>query len=153
MSYRPFSVIIQQSVVASAAATSGIKFEIYNDSGVAITELQPVTSDGNGRAKAIDVSVESDALKIIGLAGQAIADSDYGYVYSHGKFENITTSYNFGDYVYVSKTGNLTNIAPSEGVDGFVAGDFIIRVGVIVRNRATPSQKDLLINIGIIGQV
>lgn len=149
MSYRPYAAIIS----AAQAASSGIKFEIYNNSGSTIAALQPVASDSNGKIIAIDPSTELTAVKIIGVAGQSIADGAYGLVYSHGKFENITTSFGFGDYVYVAKDGTLTNIEPSEGVDGFVAGDFILRVGVIVRNRTTPSQKDLVINISIVGQV
>ena len=106
-----------------------------------------------GKAKAIDPSNSDDAIKIMGVAGEAILDGSFGQVYSHGKFENITTTFDFGDYVYVSISGDLTNVLPSEGVDGFVSGDFIIRVGVIVRNKTTPSQKDLVINIGIVGQI
>jgi hypothetical protein len=149
MTYRPFAAII----AAASSSSTGIKFELQNDSGSDISALQPVASDVNGKAKAINPSIEADAVKVAGIAGSAILDGSYGYVHSHGKIENVTTSYTFGDYIYVSKTGGLTNILPSEGVDGFVAGDFIIRVGIIVRNRAIPSQKDLMINIGIIGQI
>jgi hypothetical protein len=149
MSYRPYAAIIAEA----SSSASGIKFDLKNDSGSAISALQPVSTDVFGKAKAVDVSVESDALKVVGIAGSSIPNGSYGSIYSHGKVENITTSYDFGDYIYVSKTGGLTNILPSEGVDGFVSGDFIIRVGIIVRNRVTPSQKDLVINIGIIGQV
>lgn len=149
MSYKPYSAI----VAAAVSSITGIKFEIYNNSGFGIVALQPVTADGNGRAKAIDVSVEDDALKVLGVASDAIADGAYGYVHTNGKIENVITSFAFGDYIYVSKTGGLTNILPSEGVDGFVAGDFIVRVGIITRNRVTPSQKDLVINLMIVGQV
>ena len=149
MSYRPYVAII----AAAVSSLSGIKFEIYNNSGSSIASLQPVASDSNGKLIAIDPAVELTAVKILGVAESSIPNGSYGNVYSHGKFENITTTFGFGDYVYVSKTGGLTNIEPSEGVDGFVSGDFILRVGIIVRNRAIPSQKDLIINIGIVGQV
>jgi hypothetical protein len=153
MSYRPYAAIIQEAVSQAAAGSTGIKFEIQNDSGSSIAALQPVASDANGRAIGIDPSIELQSLKIVGLAESAIPDGGYGNVISHGKILNVTTALNFGDYVYLSKTGGTTGILPEEGQDGFVSGDFVIRLGVIVRNRQIPSQKDLVINIEIVGQL
>ena len=55
------------------------------------------------------------------------------------------------DVLYVSKTGGVTNVKPSIGVDGFTAGDVIIRLGVVSKNRDNPSNKDLIVNVAIIG--
>ena len=147
MTYRPYDALVANS------ASKGVKFRIQNSSGSSISAFQPVASDGSGKAKSIDVSIEAEAMKIIGVSAETIADGSYGYVYSQGKLENLTTSLTFGDYVYVSKTGSLTSTRPSEGVGGFVSGDFVVRVGLIVQNQAIPSQKDLLINIEIVGQI
>lgn len=149
MSYKPYAAII----AAAQAANTGIKFDMLNNSGSLINALQPVTSDGSGQVKAIDPSVEDDSLKVVGVAAQMIPDGSSGSVVSHGKFENISTSFSFGDYVYVSKTGDLTNILPTIGSNGFTDGDFVIRVGVIVKNKTIPSQKDLVVQINIVGQL
>jgi hypothetical protein len=149
MSYRPYQAIIAEATGASTGQTISLR----NQSGATISTLQPVTVDANGRLKAVDVSLEADALKVIGVAKENIPNNSNGDVVASGRFENITTSLNFGDYVYVSKSGGLTEILPSEGVGGFVSGDFIIRIGVITRNVTYPTQKDLLVSVVTLGQV
>jgi len=149
MTYRPYAAIIAE---AQASGTS-LEVDLENQSGSSIALLQPVASDGGGRIKAIDVSSEADTFKALGLATEAIPNGDHGDVITHGRLLNVTTIYTFGDYLYVSKTGGLTNILPSAGVNGFVEGDFIVRVGLIVRNRANPAQKDIIVQIERGGQV
>ncbi len=149
MSYRPYAAIIAE---ATSAAT-GMRVELQNDSGSAIASLQPVCSDSDGKIQAIDVSIEDDAIKTLGVSTTSISDGSSGLILTHGRLEAVTTPYSFGDYVYVSKTGDLTNILPSEGVGGFISGDYIIRIGTIVRNKSIPSQKDLLVNVTVVGQV
>jgi hypothetical protein len=55
--------------------------------------------------------------------------------------------------MYIDKTGNLTDIKPSIGVNSFIAGDFVISVGVIAKNATNPANKDLVISIDVIGQL
>lgn len=153
MSYRPYSVIIQEAVTQAASQSGFLQTELDNNSGSSISAFQPVASDGNGEIKAIDPSVENDALKTLGVTTTSIADGSSGDVVTHGRLDNITTSFSFGDYVYVSKTGDLTNVEPSVGVASFVAGDWVIRIGTIVKNKTTPSQKDLMVNVTVVGQL
>lgn len=149
MTYRPFTVIISQATSSSTTNKSTLK----NNSGLTINALAPVRIDVNGDIDTIDVSVESEALTAIGITESSILNGSSGPVVTTGKIENIVTSFGFGDYIYVSKTGELTNVGPSEGIGGFVAGDFIIRVGVIAKNQSNPLNKDLLVNFNIVGQI
>jgi hypothetical protein len=87
------------------------------------------------------------------LLESTTANGAVGDVVLAGKIENVTTSFDFGDYLYVSKTGGLTNQLPSIGVDSFVSGDFVIKMGLVTRNRTTPANKDYLIRVEIVGQL
>lgn len=149
MSYRPYQAIIN----AAAGQATASKIELTNQSGSLINALQPITIDSSGYIKAIDVTSEVDAVKTVGLALANIANNSSGEVLVVGRADNVSVPFSFGDYLYVSKTGGLTNSFPTEGVGGFVAGDFVIRVGVVARNTVTPSNKDILVSIGIIGQL
>lgn len=150
MSYRPYDAIVAQAVAITSAAA---KFTIQNDSGSDILAFQPVATDSEGKVKGINISEDMDALKLLGIAVENISNGSYGNVIASGKLENITTVFDFGDYIYVSKTGGLTNILPSEGVGGFASEDWILRIGLIVRNRQIPSQKDLVVNLSIVGRL
>ena len=67
--------------------------------------------------------------------------------------KGLVTTATFGDIMYVAKDGSLTNIKPTDGEDGFVSGDFVIKVGVIVKDSNNPSQKNLIVNIQVMGQL
>jgi hypothetical protein len=146
MTYRPYAAII------SAIQSSNLKSNLLNNSGLTIQKHQPVRINSNGDMSVIDVSLDAHALGAIGMAEDITVTGAYGYVITHGKAEDIT-GFNLGDFMYVSKTGGLTSSLPSEGVDGFVAGDWVIRVGVIGKNEDDPLLKDLFINFQIIGQL
>jgi hypothetical protein len=149
MSYRPYEAIINQTL----SQTSKVFSDMQNDSGSTISALQPVCSDSSGKIKAIDVTVDSDALKVIGLAIDAIPNGSSGSVIHGGRILNVSTSFAQGDYLYVAKDGTLTNSLPSDGVAGFGFGDFVIRVGIVVRNNTTPSNKDIIVNLQIVGRL
>ena len=146
MTYRPYSAIV------GAIQPASIKANLTNDTGLTILEFVPVRLNTNGNISLVDVSVETDVLSIIGISEEIIPPGDSGFVVTQGRVQSIN-SFNFGDYIYVSKGGGLTNILPSEGVSGFVEGDWVIRVGVIGKNDAIPTDKDLFINMQIIGQL
>lgn len=149
MSFRPYSAIIAQA----QASNTKLIFGMLNASGADIAFLQPVASDSGGRAKAVDPSSQSDMLKVLGVAATIIPNNGSGNVITHGKIENITTTFSWGDYVYVGKDGLLTNIIPEVGSNGFVEGDYIIRIGLIVRNKDVPANKDLVVQIERLGQL
>lgn len=139
MTYRPFNSMI------STATT--MKF--YNGSGSTIDKAMPVRASAGG-IDLIDVS-NLNANSIVGVTQESIGNGASGNISNSGKISNITTSFNFDDEIYVSKTGELTNIKPAVGVNGFLAGDFTIKIGVITENDITPGNKDLLLLIQVIG--
>lgn len=101
----------------------------------------------------VDPSVEADADAVAGVVLSDILDTATGEVVVSGIIENISGGFAFGSLVYVSKTGTLTTTKPSVGVASFVSGDWVIKVGVVVKNAAAPTQRDLLVNIQIVGQL
>lgn len=141
---------ISQFITNGVAAISDT---IQNLSGSMIPVNYPVAISTLGGIELIDPSVEASALAIAGLTTAAINSGDSGAVMNHGTIYNITTSFAYRDVVYVSKAGGLTNVKPSVGVGGFVAGDFSIRLGVIKKNVTNPLWKDLLIGINVLGQI
>ena len=137
----------------SNATSTTVGDVLENQSGATINRVTPVRVDNNGEIKTIDVSVESEATAIVGVAKENIAPGSKGTIISSGRVTNIITTANFGDILFVSKIGGLTNSKPEVGVGGFVSGDWVIRVGVIFKSDTNPSQQDLMLNIGIIGQL
>lgn len=101
----------------------------------------------------VDPSIEDQILAIAGIAQDSIPNGEQGIFVTSGRIKNLTTSLDFGDPVFLSKTGGLTNIRPSEGVGGFVAGDWILMIGVIARSEENPTFKDMIIHLDIQGQL
>lgn len=146
MTYRPYSSIL------SAITSSSTKSRLSNDSGLTILQFMPVKLTTTGGIARIDVSVDVDVLGIVGISEEMIPTGSEGFIVTQGKIENIG-SFSFGDYIYVSKTGGLTNVLPSEGVDGFLEGDWVVKVGVVGKNENNPSIMDLFIGIQIVGKL
>ena len=143
MTFRPYAAL-------SSIATSENR---TNNTGSVINKGVPVRINSSGELDFIDVSVESDALSIIAVANQAIPSGTAGAIISTGLIADIATSAGYGDTLWVSKTGGLTDVKPSEGVGGFVQGDLVIFVGVIAKNEINPLFKDLLLSIRVVGQL
>jgi len=143
MSFRPYNQL----------TASGVQDVRANNTGVSIDKAVPVRINASGELDFINVSTEAQALSVSGVAAQTILDGTAGSFLSSGKIEDVSTSAIFGDTVYISKAGILTNIKPAIGVSGFIAGDFVISVGVIAKNESNPILKDLIINIDVKGQL
>ena len=126
---------------------------IANTSGLTIIKATPIRIDGDGNINNIDVSSETEALSVAGVSLENIVDGTRGDVVTSGRVEDIVTTANNGDVLYVSKTGALTNIKPDIGIGGFVSGDFVIRIGVVYKNQYDPIKQDLLLNIDVVGQL
>jgi hypothetical protein len=143
MTYRPYEEIKSTAVEGRAA----------NNTGVTIPKSTPIRVNTSGEIDFVNVANESQILNVYGAAAQSIPNGDSGNIAGSGRIEDITTTFDFGDVVYISKTGGLTNQKPSDGVDGFVAGDFVILMGVIAKNESNPSLKDLILTVERIGQL
>lgn len=143
MTYRPFNTI----------QSSGVQDSRPNNTGGTIAKATPVTINASGELDGVDVSIESSALSVVGVAEGNILNGSSGNFVSSGKLTNITTSASLGDVLYIDQSGGLTNVKPSIGVGGFSSGDFVISVGVVAKNIDNASLKDLILNIQVIGQL
>jgi hypothetical protein len=146
MTYRPYSQI------SSSVDLSTIKTSLLNTSGLTILKHIPVRINSNGDIMPVDVAIEADIFSLVGISNNMISTGNYGDVVTQGRVEDID-GFDFGEYVYISKTGGLTNILPDEGSYGFVSGDWVVKVGVIAKNPSDPILKDLIVNMQIIGQL
>ena len=90
---------------------------------------------------------------LIGITAADVPNLSEGEVVNSGVLLNISTSASSGDPIWISKLGFLTNTPPSIGVGGFVAGDWVVYLGVVVQNPDTPTQKDLLVSMENMGQL
>lgn len=126
---------------------------VQNNTGGTLIKGTPVRINGSGELDVIDVSIEAEVDGTIGVVFEDILDTNFGDIVSSGRVENITTTANVGDKVYISKIGILTNVKPEIGVGGFLSGDFVVKIGVIVKNIDTPANKDLVVGITTIGQL
>jgi hypothetical protein len=126
---------------------------LENNTGSSIPAFQPVRADIFGDMALVDVAVEAESLAIVGITKTTIPDATTGPMVTSGRLENVTGSFTFGDVLFVSKTGGLTNTKPDIGVDGFVAGDWVIKLGVVTKNQSNPILKDLIIQIQLMGQL
>lgn len=143
MSYNPFT---RQTTGQSTGRFN------QNQSGSSIPAGIPVKITSSGIAL-VDVSVEADIDAFAGVLKETAANNTSGNIISSGSIEKISTPYAVGSMVYISKTGTLTNIKPSTGVNGFGEGDFVVKIGMIAKNNDNPSDKDLLVGIQIMGQL
>lgn len=148
---------VLQSIQVNAPGGGGISNAIQNtytnNSGSTIPALSLVAQDNTGSLIAVNPSIESNVLEILGVILTATATGSTGLVALEGFLQNVTTSFSIGDIIYLSKIGGYVNVAPEIGVNSFVAGDFIVRVGKITLNSAVPGQKDFKIEIRLIGQL
>lgn len=143
MTFRPYDRITTPAVSDSRP----------NNTGGLILKGTPVTINAIGELAGVDVTVEASSLNIVGVATDNISNGSSGEFISSGKIADISTTGNFGDVMYVDKSGGLTATKPTIGLDGFVAGDLVIIVGVIAKNTSNPALKDLVINLNIVGQL
>lgn len=119
----------------------------------ALSRGTPVRIVSAGGIDKVDPSIESQIDSIIGVVKHDVLPGNQVDIITSGTVEDITTTAAIGQPIYLSKTGGLTDIKPSIGVNGFVAGDWIIKIGVIAKNNTNPAQKDLIVNLQILGQL
>lgn len=136
----------------SSAPALGIQSDFTNGSGLTMPIYTPVCSNSSGDVVMVDVSDESKALSVIGITASQILNGDTGSIVTEGRIKNVALSLAFGS-LYISKVGTITDVKPSIGVGGFISGDFIVRVGVLVKNKDNPLNKDIVLNIMPVGQL
>lgn len=126
---------------------------MVNGSGQTLAALTPVSVNYTGTIQKVDVSQGGSALTVVGITTQSIADGATGIVVTQGRIVDVALAFNVGDFVYVSKTGELMNTLPEVDQAGFQPGDYVIRLGVIAKNETNPAKKDMFIGLLIVGQL
>jgi len=151
MSYSPY--FLNRAATGSVKAV-GSNFQ--NASGSTLVKGIPAAINATSQLIAVDPSVEATVLGLVGLASVDIPNAASGGIQDSGRLEDVTTAvtgFAIGDPLWVSKTGGLTNLKPEIGVGGFTDGDFVIFVGVLVKNEFNVSLKDIKLMISIVGQL
>jgi hypothetical protein len=151
------TVVFRMPLTGKAFFNTGGTFHVLsshqNGTLSTIAEHLPVHINTSGDIEKVDPTYESHALTCIGLTTASISSLNYGDIISSGRLLNVTTTASFGDVLYISKSGTLTNVKPSIGVGGFISGDWIIRVGVVCKNNTNPTNKDVMVHIVAQGQL
>lgn len=124
-----------------------------NGTGSTMLKGMPVSANSSGQLIPLNVANETTVLAMVGLTAANIPSSASGLVASGGRLEDLSLAYNIGDAIYVGKNATLTNIVPSVGVNGFVLGDFVIFVGVVVKNEFDISKLDIQLMLSVVGQL
>jgi hypothetical protein len=143
----------QIDLISGSGSGTAVELDMLNDSGSAIAAGTPVRINDTGGISPLDPSVEAEALAVVGITKASINNGEQGIVVAHGKIENITTTAALNDRLYISATGGITESQPNIGIGGFLAGDLVISLGVVSKNLTNPANKDLIINIEIVGQL
>lgn len=133
-------------------SAEGVITEYTNASAItAIPQAQACSVDSSGNAVPLDVSSQSSWSAFIGYANVRIETSGTGPIIVTGRLQNITTILPVGTALYVGKDGNPTNIVPSVGVNGFVSGDMVVFMGVLVVNQIVPLEVDIALFTQMVG--
>ncbi len=150
MSYSPSSFNPQ------TATTFGNASGYQNGTVSTMAVATPVSTNTSGQIVLTDVSDESLSEGWIGLTAVSLPSTAIGQVATDGRIQNIPSGLGFavGDPIWVGNTpGTLTNVRPDLTVGGWVSGDYVLFVGVVVQNEYNPSNQDIQISRQIIGQL
>ncbi len=146
MSYSPSSFNPQTST-ASAVVT-----DYRNASAItAIPQAQACSVNSSGLLVPLDVSSQASWQAFVGYANVRIPASAIGPIIANGRLQNITTALPVATALYIGTDGNPTNTVPSIGVNGFVSGDMVIFLGVLVPNESNPSEIDIALFTQLVG--
>jgi hypothetical protein len=145
---------VKQAIIAQVGSTSSklLSDTFTNLTGSTIDSFTVVQSS-SGTISPININAEATAKSAFGIVTQQILDTASGSVALTGRLENIVTSFNVDDELFVSPSGLLTNVVPFDGNGSFTSGMWSVRVGVLVKNQSNPTLKDLILGIRTIGQI
>jgi hypothetical protein len=138
---------------AGGGAGSAVTSTFTNNSGSTIPAFTLVSQSSMGGLIPVDPSVEAQVQNIIGVTNASMANTATGTVTLSGLITNVSLSFPVETVVYLNTNGSLTSSAPDIGVGSFVSGDFIVKVGKITLNALSPSEKDLLVELEVVGQL
>lgn len=137
----------------ATGAVRAITTNFQNASGSTLTKGTPVCVNASSQLTNVNVSSEASVMALVGLTNVSIPNAATGGVQDSGRLEDVSVGFALGDPLWISKTGGLTNVKPEIGVGGFTDGDFVVFVGVVVRNEFNVSLKDIKMMLSIVGQL
>ena len=133
--------------------TSKVAGNFLNSTGGLLTQLTVVRIQANGSLGLVNVTNRDQVYSIFGILEENVANGDTASVISKGRIRNITTALSIGDVVFLDKSSNLTSTTPDIGINGFVEDDFIVRIGIVVQNESNPLNKDLIVDLQVLGRL
>ncbi len=148
MSYSPLSFGPQFFGSARSLQTSYV-----NGTAFTITAAVPVSIQTNGTIALVNPTSDSSIAGLVGITVGSIAPSASGLVIDSGRLEKVSTTFSVGDALYINTDGTVINIRPAIGIGAFVAGDYVVFVGVVVQNQYNPSLKDYKLYLTVVGQL
>lgn len=129
---------------ATSTSSRSLSTPYQNGSGGALAQCTPVAVNSFGQLINIDVSNSDHINLIVGVVGADIPNAATGPVFDGGRLEDVDLpAFSVGAPLWVAKDGFLTDVKPEIGVGGFVAGDSVIFIGMVVKNQFNPLLKDL----------
>lgn len=148
------AVRVKEAIDASIIASGTAIIESFTSNhGAPLTAMILVKQDTDSNISGVDLTSESDVANILGVLLDSINDGESGDVALSGLVQNVTTSFEVGDVIYLSVDGDFTSDVPDIGVDDFEEGDFVVKIGRVIKNVSNPIQKDFLLEIQVIGQL
>lgn len=151
MSYSPY--FFNKNASGTVSGSRGTITNFQNGSGSTLAKATLVAVNASSQLVPVSVVSEATVLTIVGMTSMSIPNAAIGAVQDNGRLEDVASSFSIGDALYLGKDGLLTNLKPEIGVAGFVEGDFVIFVGVLVKNEFNVSLKDIKLMISVIGQL
>lgn len=126
-----------------------------NGTGGTLSAATVVYSTASGIGK-VDVSDINKVEKFAGLVAADLPSAAHGLVVSDGRVENIPIGLGFalGDALWVGTVpGSLTNVKPDLANPGWVSGDFVIFIGIVVINEFDALKQDIQLFKQITGRL
>lgn len=145
MSYSPN--FTNNTAKGAASSSRQVARNYINGSGSTLVQTTPLSVLSSGLVTTLDLTSKVSVDAFVGCYSIDTPNAASAQVADSGLIENITTSYSVGAAVWASKTGGLTNSPPTIGTNGFISGDYVLFVGVIVQNEFDNTKKDLKILI------
>jgi hypothetical protein len=133
----------------------GIESSLRNGTALTISKYSPVAINGSGDIQKSDATNEALSFSSIGILKADCSASAVGDIVTSGRIIDVDMpTFSFGDAIYIGSTpGTLTNIKPTDGIDGFIAGNYVVRIGMILKNETDPLKKDLFVSLMMCGQL
>ena len=130
---------------------------IFVTASATILRGYPVTINTLGQLAVVDITNEDSSYAFCGItAVDCLIGGTASLAASGNIFYDLPAAFSltgqWGKPIFVSHTGTLTMTKPVVGIGGFLAGDYILFVGVTTKNPSSGT-TDLILNPRVVGQL